>query len=154
MARDEPRLENQLCFPLYACSRAITRAYGALLKESGLTYTQYITMMALWEYGPTSVGELGRCLMLDSGTLTPLLKKLAARGLIERTRDTTDERRLVVTLTPEGEALEDAVAGIPGRMACDVGLSPEEGAQLVGLLRKVMAHFAERGMGSHEDGAA
>lgn len=141
MAREELKLENQLCFPLYACSRAITRAYGPLLEDSGLTYTQYITMMALWEYGPMSVKDLGSCLLLDSGTLTPLLKKLETRGLIERTRDTSDERRLVVSLTPKGQALEDEVADVPHKMASMVTLTPEEGMQLGTLLYKVIAGF-------------
>ena len=138
MARDELKLENQLCFPLYACSRAITRAYGPLLEKANLTYTQYITLMALWEHGPMSVKELGKCLFLDSGTLTPLLKKLEARGIVERTRDASDERRLVISLTPEGMALEDMVADVPGQMACKVMLSPEEGMQLGKLLYKVI----------------
>lgn len=138
MAYDQLLLENQLCFPLYACSRAITRAYGPLLERVGLTYTQYVTMMALWEYGPTSVKELGERLFLDSGTLTPLLKKLEARGYVRRTRDKDDERRLVVSLTPEGEALENEVADIPRQMACSITLSPEEAAQFVRLLYKVI----------------
>ena len=143
MAREELKLENQLCFPLYACSRAITRAYGPLLEKADLTYTQYITMMALWEYGPTSVKDLGCRLLLDSGTLTPLLKKLEARGLITRERDPKDERRLVVSLTDEGKALEDVVADVPAQMACNVSLSPEEGMQLGALLGKILMSFTE-----------
>ena len=143
MARDELKLENQLCFPLYACSRAITRAYGPLLEAFDLTYTQYITMMALWEHGAMSVKELGACLLLDSGTLTPLLKKLEARGLVERARDTADERRLVVSLTPQGRALEDKVACVPGQMACKVPLTPEEGKQLGMLLYKIIGGLRE-----------
>jgi len=143
MAREELKLENQLCFPLYACSRAITRAYGPLLEKADLTYTQYITMMALWEHGAMSVKELGKCLLLDSGTLTPLLKKLEARGLVERTRDTADERRLVVSLTQEGLALEDMVADVPGQMACKVALTPEEGMQLGMLLYKIIGGLQE-----------
>lgn len=138
MAYDQLLLENQLCFPLYACSRAITRAYGPLLERVGLTYTQYVTMMALWEYGPTSVKELGERLFLDSGTLTPLLKKLEARGYVRRTRDKDDERRLIVSLTPEGKALEDEVSDIPGQMACNITLTPEEAMQFVRLLYKVI----------------
>lgn len=143
MPYEQLKLENQLCFPLYACSRAITRAYGPLLEESGLTYTQYITMMALWEYGPTSVKELGRRLLLDSGTLTPLLKKLEARGLVERTRDASDERRLVVSVTQKGRELEDQVANVPGQMACNVSLTPDEAMQLGALLGKVIGGFTE-----------
>ena len=128
MPYEQLRLENQLCFPLYACSRAITRAYGPLLEESGLTYTQYITMMALWEYGTMSVKELGGKLLLDSGTLTPLLKKLEARGLV----------RLLVSLTPEGKALGDVAAKVPGRMASCVPLEADDAQQLAMLLGKLM----------------
>ena len=138
MPYEQLRLENQLCFPLYACSRAITRAYGPLLEESGLTYTQYITMMALWEYGTMSVKELGGKLLLDSGTPTPLLKKLEARGLVRRTRDRNDERRLLVSLTPEGKALEDVAAKVPGRMASCVPLEADDAQQLAMLLGKLM----------------
>jgi len=138
MAREELMLENQLCFPLYACSRAITRAYGPILEDLGLTYTQYITMMALWEYGPMSVKELSSRLLLDSGTLTPLLKKLEARGLVSRKRDEHDERKLVVEPTKSGYALEEKAARVPAQMVCKIDLSPEEGAQLVSLLHKVM----------------
>ena len=143
MAREELKLENQLCFPLYACSRAITRAYGPLLAEANLTYTQYITMMALWEYGSTSVKKLGARLLLDSGPLPPLLKKLEARGLITRERDPKDERKLVVSLTDEGRALEDVVADVPAQMACNVSLSPDEGMQLGALLGKILTGFVE-----------
>lgn len=143
MAREELKLENQLCFPLYACSRAITRAYAPLLEQANLTYTQYLTMMALWEYGTTSVKELGQRLLLDSGTLTPLLKKLEARGLITRSRDAADERKLVVSLTPAGEALEDVVADVPRKMACNIELSADEGRQLVTLLYQIIGDLTE-----------
>ena len=145
MALEQLKLENQLCFPLYACSRAITRAYGPLLEHVGLTYTQYITMMALWEYGPTSVHELGKRLHLDSGTLTPLLKKLEARGYISRVRDNEDERRLKVMLTQEGKELESKVADVPGQMACSVALTPEEGRQFAELLYKVISNLDNEG---------
>ena len=141
MALEQLKLENQLCFPLYACSKAITRAYGPFLKQSGLTYTQYITMMALWEYGDSSVKELGERLFLDSGTLTPLLKKLEKRGYVERTRDSVDERKLVVTLTERGRELESEVADVPSQMACNVTLTPEEGAQFAALLHKMIDGF-------------
>jgi len=136
-------LDNQLCFPLYACSKEIVRRYGPLLEELGLTYTQYICMMALWEHDGISVRELGDRLFLDSGTLTPLLKKLEARGLVARERSLEDERRLVVRLTDEGRALREAASHVPGQMACVVPLSPEEGAQLAGLLRTLLARFAK-----------
>ena len=143
MAREELKLKNQLCFPLYATSRAITRAYAPLLAEAGLTYTQYVTMMVLWEEERQGVKELGQRLALDSGTLTPLLKKLEARGLVTRTRDAADERKLVVEITDEGRALEDVVAEVPAKMACAINLSPEEAAQLGTLLFKIYQGISE-----------
>ena len=106
MTNEMLRLDNQLCFPLYAASRKIVRMYRLLLEPLGLTYTQYITMMALWERDGVTVGELGQRLYLDSGTLTPLLKKMEAAGLVERHRGTEDERQVVITRTSDGRALE------------------------------------------------
>lgn len=139
MRHEELSLERQLCFPLYACSREVTRSYKSLLERAGLTYTQYVTMMALWEYGEMGVGELGEKLMLDSGTLTPLLKKLEARRLVTRRRDPDDERRVLVAPTDAGLSLENELASVPGQMACRINLSPEEAAELHRLLRKVIA---------------
>ena len=136
-------LDNQLCFPLYACSKEIVRRYGPLLEELGLTYTQYICMMALWERDGISVRELGDRLFLDSGTLTPLLKKLEARGLLVRERSVEDERCLVVRLTEEGRSMRDEAAVVPGQMACIVPLSAEEGFQLSTLLRKLLERFSK-----------
>src|SRR5438876_12168162 len=111
-------LDRQLCFALYAASRAVTRAYGPLLVEVGLTYPQYATMLALWDAPerPVSVGELGSRLHLDTGTLTPLLKRLEALGFVSRTRDGADERRVLVDVTDRGTALRDEVASVPGRL--------------------------------------
>ena len=108
-------LDRQLCFALYTASRAVVRAYGPLLEESGLTYPQYVTMLVLWEEPgrPRSVGELGERLHLDSGTLTPLLKRLAAMGYVTRSRDAEDERRVLVSVTAEGLALRDRLAAVP-----------------------------------------
>ena len=108
-------LDRQLCFALYAASRAVVRAYGPLLEDAGLTYPQYVTMLVLWEdpERPRSVGELGERLHLDSGTLTPLLKRLAALGYVTRSRDAEDERRVLVSPTPEGLALRDRLAAVP-----------------------------------------
>ena len=102
---DTLKLENQLCFPLYACSREIVKKYKPYLDELDLTYTQYITMMVMWERKQINVKELGECLFLDSGTLTPLLKKLEQKGWVTRQRAKSDERVLIVTLTPAGEEL-------------------------------------------------
>ncbi len=137
------KLENQLCFPLYACSKEVVRRYTPLLDELGLTYTQYLVMMALWEYGTTSVGELGNRLYLDSGTLTPVLKKMEAKGLLSRVRSAEDERRVDIALTAEGTALKQAAANIPIAMGQCVNITPEDAAELVRLLRKVLDGLQE-----------
>jgi MarR family transcriptional regulator, organic hydroperoxide resistance regulator len=117
-------LDRQLCFALYTASRAVVRAYGPLLEESGLTYPQYVTMLVLWEEPgqPRSVGELGERLHLDSGTLTPLLKRLATMGYVTRSRDAEDERRVLVSVTAEGLALRDRVAAIPESLQACLGM--------------------------------
>lgn len=115
----ELSLDNQLCFSLYRASRAVTRAYQPLLKDLGLTYPQYITMLALWEHDrPRGMHELVRELGLDSGTLTPVCRRLEQAGLITRQRDTMDERRLIITLTGEGRALQQQALGIPAQLSC------------------------------------
>ena len=108
-------LDRQVCFALYTASRAIVRAYGPLLDGTGLTYPQYITMLVLWEDAqrPRTVGELGERLHLDSGTLTPLLKRLASMGYVTRSRDVEDERRVLVSLTAEGRSVRDRLAAVP-----------------------------------------
>ncbi len=136
-------LDNQLCFPLYACAKEVVRRYVPLLEDLGLTYTQYICMMALWERDGVSVRELGERLFLDSGTLTPLLKKLESRGLVVRERSAEDERRLVVRLTSAGWAMRETACAVPGKMACSLPLSPEEGERLAGMLWTLLARFAE-----------
>ena len=115
---DPLRLDNQLCFALYAASRAMTAAYAPLLDELDLTYPQYVTMLVLWEAPDrtVSVGELGERLHLDSGTLTPLLKRLEQSGLVTRRRDPSDERRVLIGLTDAGTAMRDRAATIPGRL--------------------------------------
>ena len=109
-------MENQLCFPLYATAKEVVRKYKPFLDELDLTYTQYITMIALWDKESLNVKELGSMLYLDSGTLTPLLKKLEAKGLITRTRCKEDERNLIISITEKGEALKEQAAGIPQKM--------------------------------------
>jgi DNA-binding MarR family transcriptional regulator len=113
-------LDQQLCFPLYAASNLMTRLYRPLLGRLGLTYPQYLVMLVLWQSTPCSVSELGERLMLDSGTLTPLLKRLEAAGLVLRERDAADERRVLVSLTPAGMALRDPAGEVPRAMACRV----------------------------------
>lgn len=135
---DALKIGNQLCFPLYACSREIIKRYKPFLDEIDLTYTQYIAMMVLWEQGSTTVKELGNALYLDSGTLTPLLKKMEAKGFITRRRSEADERSLIVSLTAEGEALKDKALSVPHQMASCVCLEPEEAQELYRILYKLL----------------
>lgn len=131
-------LDQQICLPLYAASRAVTRRYTELLAEAGLTYPQYLTLLALWEESPLSVRELGARLHLDSGTLTPLLKRLETAGLITRVRDERDERRVLVSPTEPGWDLRARVADVPARLAGGMGMSAEEGRTLRHLLGRVI----------------
>ena len=139
---DALKLDHQLCFPLYACAREIIRQYTPYLDEIDLTYTQYIVMMVLWERRCVTVKELGDCLYLDSGTLTPLLKKLETKGLLTRARSTQDERNLIVTVTEAGELLRERAADVPARMAECLPLEPEEAAALYRLLYKMLRREA------------
>ncbi len=127
-------LSNQLCFSLYACSKEIVRLYKPYLDPYGLTYTQYIVLLALWEMDDVPVSELGRRLTLDSGTLTPLLKKLEKLQLLTRTRSSKDERSVRIRLTQNGLALRGALAELPQKMFCHTGLTP---AQAVALKQSV-----------------
>lgn len=135
---DALKLDHQLCFPLYACSREIIRQYKPFLDEIGLTYTQYIVMMVLWERGSVTVKELGDSLYLDSGTLTPLLKKMEAKGLLSRARSARDERNLIVTITGAGEALKERAIKVPAQMAQCTSLEPQEALTLYRLLYKML----------------
>ena len=137
---DALKLENQLCFPLYACSKEIIRAYKPFLDEVDLTYTQYITMMVLWDKKEMNVKSLGECLYLDSGTLTPVLKKLESKGYIKRTRSKTDERNLLVSITDEGEALKDKAKDIPTKIGSCVKLSPSDAKELYRLLYLIISN--------------
>ena len=135
---DSLKLRNQICFPLYACSKEIVRLYTPYLKELDLTYTQYITMMVMWEQKVRNVSEIGDRLYLDSGTLTPLLKKLEEKGLVTRKRDFIDERNLIVSITEKGEALREKAADIPAKVAQSVNLSEEESKVLYNTLYKIL----------------
>lgn len=135
---DDLKLENQLCFPLYAASRNVIREYKPFLDKLDLTYTQYIAMLVLWEKDKVTVKELGEALYLDSGTLTPLLKKLENKGLITRKRSTEDERNLILTLTKAGQAMQEQAAGIPAELCKKVPLTDEEAETLHGLLYKLL----------------
>ena len=137
------RLDTQLCFPLYACAKEIVRIYKPFLDEIDLTYTQYIVMMVLWEEREINVKELGSRLYLDSGTLTPVLKRLEQKGLITRQRDDKDERVLIVSITKEGDELKDKAVEIPVKMAGCVSLEPQDAAELYRLLHKLLAGFEQ-----------
>lgn len=129
------QLDAQLCFPLYAATRAVTSAYADLLAGTGLTYPQYLTLLALWDADePLTVGGLGKRLRLDSGTLTPLLKRLEAAGHVVRRRDAGDERRVLVEVTPAGWELRERVTDVPGRLAAATGMSAADGEELRRLL--------------------
>jgi DNA-binding MarR family transcriptional regulator len=133
------KLENQLCFPLYAASKEVIRRYKPLLDPLGLTYTQYLTMLVLWEYGTQTVGAIGERLFLDSGTLTPVLVKLEDKGYVTRTRSGKDSRQVMIELTDEGRALKEQAKDVPFRLACTFSdLSLDEGLELKRLLMKLL----------------
>ena len=135
------KLENQLCFPLYACAKEVVRRYTPHLEPLGLTYTQYIAMMVMWEHKSISVSDMGRLLFLDSGTLTPMLKKMEKAGWIRRKRSEKDERMVIITITEKGEELEDLASEIPAKMAGCLTIGSEEAMQLYTLLHKMMKTF-------------
>lgn len=132
------RLENQLCFPLYACAKEVVRLYRKPLEKLGLTYTQYVVMMALWEHGGMTEGELGKIVHLDSGTLAPLLKRLEKQGLIDRVRPDNNERKLFLSLTEAGKALKDKAVNIPEQMQGCITLPEEELQELKHLLESAL----------------
>lgn len=135
---DALKLENQLCFPLYASAKEVVKKYKPLLDEIDLTYTQYITMMVMWDKKELNVKELGEYLYLDSGTLTPVLKKLESKKYIERRRSKEDERNLIVTLTQTGEDLKEKAKDIPVRLGECLPISEDEIKQLYVLLYKLL----------------
>lgn len=137
------KIENQLCFPLYACSREVIKQYKPYLDTMDLTYTQYIAMMALWESKELTVKELGDRLYLDSGTLTPLLKKLETKGYVTRTRSKKDERNLIVAVTPLGESLRAQAMEMPKAISCNTELTKEEAETLYRTLYKILALIDE-----------
>ena len=138
---DQLKLSNQLCFPLYVCSKEIVRLYKPYLDKVNLTYTQYITMMAFWETEKTNVRDLGKKLFLDSGTLTPVLKTLEAKGFITRKRSQEDERNLDVEITQEGKNLRNLCKDIPEELSCGIKLDKEDIGSLRQILNKLMAQF-------------
>jgi DNA-binding MarR family transcriptional regulator len=143
-AADMPlSLDRQLCFALYSTSLAMTKRYRPLLEALGLTYPQYLVMLALWEHDGLFVAELGERLYLDSGTLTPLLKRLEALALIHRRRDADDERRVIVTLTPAGRHLRRRALGVPAMLAAGTGCALDEIDALTSALQRLRAGLAE-----------
>ena len=135
------RLRNQLCFPLYLCSKEIIRRYQPMLDKLNLTYTQYIVMMYFWEMGSGSAKDVSHALLLDPSTLTPILKKLEEKGFLTRTRNPGDERSLAIALTPAGQALRDDALAIPALMGGCIGLSEEEGRTLGALIGKILTNI-------------
>lgn len=137
------KLDNQLCFSLYVCSKEIIRKYKPLLDPFDLTYTGYIIMMALWEEDNVTIKALGKKLYLDSGTLTPLLKKLEAQGYINRNRSKDDERNVYISLTEKGKNLREDALCIPDKMICLLGLEPEKGIKLIKELHNLIDILTE-----------
>ena len=147
---DALKLKNQICFPLYACSKEIVNAYKPYLDELDLTYTQYITMMVMWEHKELRVKEIGKCLFLDSSTLTPLLKRLEDKGYVTRRRSSRDERDLIVTLTDSGEALKERAVTVPERLSACVSLDPQKAQDLYALLYEVLGKLTQQDCGKAE----
>lgn len=140
---DTLKLDNQICFPLYAVSKEIIRRYKPFLEELDLTYTQYITMMVMWEVKNICVKDLGARLFLDSGTLTPVLKTLEKKGYITRTRSVEDERVLNVEITDEGINLRNLALDVPAKISTCVSLEPDDAVQLYSILHKMMGQFTQ-----------
>ena len=138
------KLSNQLCFPLYAAARNVTGLYTPCLRPLGLTYTQYIVFLVLWEKDALTVGEIGERLMLDNGTLSPLLKKMEQAGYVERRRSQEDERVVVITLTEAGRALQEKAKDIPAQVAGCIDLSPEKAQTLYALLDELLENQKKR----------
>lgn len=136
--REAMKLKNQLCFPLYAAARNVTGLYTPYLKPLGLTYTQYLVFLVLWEEDGLAVGDICERLMLDSGTLSPLLKKMEAEGYVERKRSAADDRVVVITLTDEGRALQLKAKDIPREVAGCIDLPPEKAGELYALLNELL----------------
>ena len=138
---DMLKLENQLCFPLYVCSKETIRLYKRFLDPLDLTYTQYIAMMVMWEHKSLTVKEMGKILLLDSGTLTPVLKKLESKGYLSRKRSKDDERTVMISITERGEKLKAEAAMIPKRMGDCIKLSQEEASKLKKILDKTLKNI-------------
>ena len=140
------KLANQLCFPLYAAARNVTGLYTPYLKPLGLTYTQYLVFLVLWEKDEISVTEIGEKLMLDNGTLSPLLKKMEQAGYIKRKRSREDERVVEITLTEEGKALQEKAKDVPAQVSDCIDLPPEKAQTLYALLYELLENQKEKNL--------
>ena len=140
---DVLKLENQLCFPLYVCAKEVVRAYKPYLDELDITYTQYITMMVMWEHKELRVKEIGEHLYLDSGTLTSVLKKLEEKGFVTRKRSEKDERDLIVTITDKGTALKEKAVRVPERLGSCIELDPQKAKALYDTLYEVIGKLTK-----------
>lgn len=138
---DLQKLENQVCFPLYAASRLIIKKYNPLLESFNITYTQYLVLMVLWENNGISVSELGEKLYLDSGTLTPVLKKMESSELLKRERSNKDERSVIVTLTPQGKTLKKRLKDIPNKMGVCINAPNEDIIKLRTMLQNFIKNM-------------
>ena len=141
------KLDNQLCFPLYAAARNVTNLYTPLLKPLGLTYTQYITFLVLWEKDGIPVSDIGSRLMLDNGTLSPMLKKMEQGGFIERNRSKEDDRVVIITLTKKGRELQEKAKEIPEKVGGCMDFPPEKAKQLHGLLYELLGRKQSQDIG-------
>ncbi len=153
MTYEQLKLENQVCFPIYAASRLITREYQPLLDELGLTYPQYLALMVLWEHDGLPVNEIGHKLLLNTNTVTPLLKRMEAQGLVTRRRSADDERRVIVTLTSQGWALQEQAAAIPARLVAGLNADNMDEQALYDMLsqlQKIVSHLTTKQSGSTE----
>ena len=137
------KLENQICFPLYACAKEVVKAYKPYLDKLDLTYTQYITMMVMWEQKELRVRDVGKYLYLDSSTLTPLLKRLEEKGYVTRHRSTEDERDLIVTITDKGEALKEKAVTIPEQLGACIEMDPKKSKALYDLLYELIGKLTQ-----------
>ena len=149
--REAMKLDQQLCFPIYAASRVITSLYTPYLKPLGLTYTQYILFLVLWERDGLPVGEICRRLMLDSGTLSPILKKLRQQGYVEKRQSTADERSFIITLTEKGRALQAQAKEIPLQVGSCVSIAPEKARLLRDLLNELLDNQTANAKGESDD---
>lgn len=140
------KLDNQLCFTIYACSREITKLYQPHLEKLGVTYSQYLVLLVLWERGKCTVKELGEALYLDSGTLTPLLKRLQTAGIINRERSTEDERKVLITLTSKGQALREQALEVPGAVFGEMCGSSDHFLLLLGQFKELLNDVHRRNL--------